>query len=411
MSQLTGSLDVLLRFGSAMLRSGDTAFRVRDAMAVLASSLGIQTLAVQITLGSMTVTGRAGTESVTLTREIAPLGVDASRTAALERLARDSKPGLTPAALSAEIDAIEAAPALHSLAPIALSMAVASAAFSFLNGGDMLATCAAAAGGGLGQAARTLLSRRGFNQYAMTVLCAVLASGIYCLIVLGFGVRSFTLAHAVGFISSALFLVPGFPLVAALLDLVQHQTMAGISRLFYGVLLTLAAAFGLSIVAALAGLTPAPASPAGQGVEPMTLLWRAVACFAGGCSYGILFNNPLRTVLVVGVLSMVGNEIRLALHDLGMALPPATFFGALAVGLAASLVREPLHVPRIALTVPSIIMMTPGLYAFQTIVFLNQGKVTDAIAAGAVCSFAVGAMAMGLVAARFVTERRWRFER
>ena len=88
----------------------------------------------------------------------------------------------------------------------------------------------------------------------MTALCAVLASGVYCLIVLGFGVRGFALAHAVGFISSALFLVPGFPLVAALLDLVQHQTTAGIARLFYGVLLTLAAAFGLSIVAALAGL-------------------------------------------------------------------------------------------------------------------------------------------------------------
>jgi len=93
-----------------------------------------------------------------------------------------------------------------------------------------------------------------------------------------------------------------------------------------------------------------------------------------------------------------------------MGLPPATFFGALAVGLLASLVREPLHVPRIALTVPSIIMMTPGLYAFQTIVFLNQGKMLDALGAGAVCCFAVGAMAMGLVAARFVTERRWRLE-
>lgn len=394
-----------------MLRSGDTAFRVRDAMAVLAGKLGIEHLAVHITLGGVTATARTGAETVTLTREIAPLGVDASRTAALDRLAHASEGGLTPAALAAKIDAIEATPALHSLAPIVLSMAVASAGFSFLNGGDALATSAAAAGGGLGQAARTLLSRRGFNQYAMTVLCAVFASGIYCLIVLGFGVRSFALAHAVGFISSVLFLVPGFPLVAALLDLVQHQTAAGIARLFYGVMLTLAAAFGLSIVAALAGLTPAPPAPAGQGIEPMTLLWRAVACFAGGCGYGILFNNPLRTVLVVGVLSMVGNEIRLALHDLGMALPPATFFGALAVGLAASLVREPLHVPRIALTVPSIIMMTPGLYAFQTIVFLNQGKVPEAIDAGAVCVFAVGAMAMGLVAARFVTERRWRFER
>ncbi|MBY0320460.1 MAG: threonine/serine exporter family protein [Reyranella sp.] len=411
MTQLAASLDTILRFGAAMLRSGDTAFRVRDAMGVLAKALGIDHLAVHITIGSMTATARAGAESVTLTREMAPLGVDASRIAALERLARTSKPGLTAEALATEIDAIEATPPLHSLLPIALSMAVASACFSYLNGGDMLATGAAAVSGGLGQTARTLLSRKGFNQYAMTALCAVLASGVYCLIVLGFGVQSFSLAHAVGFISSVLFLVPGFPLVAALLDLVQHQTTAGIARLFYAVLLTLAAAAGLSLVAALAGLTPAPAGPAGLGVEPATLLWRAVACFAGGCGYGILFNNPLRTVLVVAVLTLVGNEIRLALHDLGFALPSATFFGALAVGLGASLVREPLHVPRIALTVPSIIMMVPGLYAFQTIVFLNQGKVIDAITAGAICCFAVGAMAMGLIAARFLTERQWRFER
>jgi uncharacterized membrane protein YjjP (DUF1212 family) len=408
---LTQSLDVLLRFGALMLRSGDTAFRVRDAMGMLAKALGIEQLAVHMIIGSITATARAGSETVTLTREVAPLGVDASRIATLERLARTSKPGLTPQALAAQIDVIEAAPPLHSLLPIALSMAVASACFSYLNGGDLLATGAAAAGGGLGQTARTLLSRKGFNQYAMTALCAVLASGVYCLIVLGFGVRSFALAHAVGFISSVLFLVPGFPLVAALLDMVQHQMTAGIARLFYAVLLTLAAAAGLSMVAALAGLSPAPPGPAGLGIEPMALLWRAIACFAGGCGYGILFNNPLRTVLVVALLTVAGNEIRLALHDLGFGLPNATFFGALAVGLGASLVREPLHVPRIALTVPSIIMMVPGLYAFQTIVFLNQGKVTDAIAAGAVCCFAVGAMAMGLIAARFVTERQWRFER
>jgi len=408
---LAEALDVLLRFGASMLRSGDTAFRVRDAMGLLAANLGIEHLALHITIGGLTATAQRGGHAATLAREIAPLGVDASRTAALERLARSSKPGLTPAALSAEIQSIEGTPSLHSLLPIALSMAVASACFSYLNGGDVLATSAAAVAGGLGQAARTLLSRRGVNQFAMTALCAVLASGIYCLIVLGFGVRAFALAHAVGFISSVLFLVPGFPLVAALLDLVQHQTTAGIARLFYGVLLTLAAAFGVSIVAALANLAPAPAAAAGQGIEPMILLWRAVACFAGGCGYGILYNSPLRTVLVIGVLSMLGNELRLALHDLGMGLPPATFFGALAVGLLASLVREPLHVPRIALTVPSIIMMTPGLYAFQTIVFLNQGKMLDALGAGAVCCFAVGAMAMGLVAARFVTERRWRLER
>src|SRR4029453_4078000 len=281
MNLLSQTPHVTLPFCAAMPRSGDTAFRVRDAMGLVARALGIEHLAVHITIGGMTATAQASGETVTLAREGGPLGGGASGIAALERLARTSKPGLTPEALASGIDAIEATPALHSLLPIALSMAVASACFSYLNGGDMLAPGAAAVGGGLGQAARTLLSRQGFNQFAMTALCAVLASGVYCLIVLGFGVRTFSLAHAVGFISSALFLVPGFPLVAALLDLVQHQAPAGVARLFYGVLLTLAAAFGLSIVAALAGLAPAPPGPAGLGIEPTTLLWRAGRLFPG----------------------------------------------------------------------------------------------------------------------------------
>ena len=104
------SLDVVLRFGAAMLRSGDTAFRVREAMGLLAKALGIEHLAVHITIGGMTATAQAGGETVTLAREVAPLGVDASRIAALERLARTSKPGLTAEALAAEIDAIEATP-------------------------------------------------------------------------------------------------------------------------------------------------------------------------------------------------------------------------------------------------------------------------------------------------------------
>ena len=202
-----------------------------------------------------------------------------------------------------------------------------------------------------------------------------------------------------------------FPLVASLLDLLQHQTVAGIVRLTYGTLILLAAAFGLSVVAAIAGLTAGAAASAPHGIELAPLLWRAVASFVGGCGFAVLYNSPARTVLVVGILSLLGNELRLALHDLGMALPPATFLGALAVGLLASLARAALREPRIVLTVPGIIIMTPGIYAFQTIVMLNQGDILAAIQAGTVCGFIVGAMAMGLAAARFISERRWIVER
>ena len=91
-------------------------------------------------------------------------------------------------------------------------------------------------------------------------------------------------------------------------------------------------------------------------------------------------------------------------------LAPATLFGALAVGLLGSVIRPRLHEPRMALTVPGIIIMIPGTYAFQTIVFFNQGNIPDALHAAVLNGFVVGAMALGLAASRFIAERQWMVE-
>ena len=407
----TDALPVLLRFGSMMLRAGDTAFRVRQAMDQLAPRLGLERLALHIALGSITATAWQHGRATTLATEIAPPGIDAARITALETLARGSRDPLTPAALAADLDRLDAAKPLHSVATVAVAIGLASAAFSYLNGGDLLGTLAAMAAGAAGQTTRALLFRRRLNQYAVSAFAAFLASGLYCLIVFAVAGHDFSTAHAVGFISAALFLVPGFPLIAALLDLVQHQITAGIARFFYALMILLAAGFGLSVVAEMANLPVVPPPPPGHGIEAMSLVWRALASFAGGCGFALLYNSRLATVLAVGLLSLAGNELRLALHDLGMSLPAATFLGALTVGLLASVARARLHDPRIALTVPGIIIMTPGIYAFRTIVLLNQGDVLAAVEAGAVCSFVIGAMALGLATARFVTERQWIVER
>ena len=410
-AQLTEALDVLLRFGAMMLRAGDTAFRVRAAMGRLADEMGIENLSLQVTLDAMSATVRRDGQIATLTCDVGAPGINAARIGALERLAESSQPGLTAQALARALDAIEKAPPLHALATVAIAIGLASAAFSYLNGGDLLATGAAMVAGATGQAARALLFRRKLNQYAVSAFCAVVASGLYCLIVIGLAGRGLSPGLAVGFISSALFLVPGFPLVASLLDLVQHQTVAGIARLFYATMILLAAAFGLSTVAAIAGLTDVSAPAASPGIDLAAVPWRALASFAGGCGFALLYNSPVRTVLVVGLLSLAGNELRLALHDLGLALPAATFLGALTVGLLASLTQGWLREPRISLTVPGIIIMTPGIFAFRTIVLLNQGEVLAAVEAGAACCFIVGGMALGLATARFVSERRWIIER
>jgi uncharacterized membrane protein YjjB (DUF3815 family) len=49
----------------------------------------------------------------------------------------------------------------------------------------------------------------------------------------------------------------------------------------------------------------------------------------------------------------------------------------------------------------------PGTYAFQTVVLFDQGDMLAAIQAAVLGGFVVGAMALGLAAARFVSERGW----
>jgi uncharacterized membrane protein YjjP (DUF1212 family) len=405
---LTQALETLMYFGALMLRAGNAAFRVRQWMGRLASAMGIDALAVHIAIGGgMTATARSGGAHVTLASEIAPLGINASRLGLLERLARAARPGLTTAELEAKLKAIEAEPPFYSLAVTAAAVGAASGAFSFLNSGGPSEIVAAFVGGAVGQSLRSLLFQYRFNQYAVTALSAVVASGVYVLVAHALAWAGLPVSpHAAGFISSALFLVPGFPLIAGLLDLMQHQIVAGITRLTYALMVLTAAAFGLCLVAAGASLT-LTAPPPPQFAELTTLGFRALASFAGGCGFAILYNSTPRTVVTVGGLALVGNELRLAVHDAGMQLALATFLGALVVGLLASVARPWLREPRIALTVPGIIIMVPGTYTFQTVVLLDQGNVLAALEAASLGAFVVGAMALGLAAARLATQRGW----
>ena len=398
-------LEVLAGFGASMMRAGNTAVRTREWLEILARNLGFESLSAGITLDSIVVSGRRGGRTTTVVREIGPPGVNAERLGALQNLAAKASPGVTPDAIVRSLAEIESRPPLYRVSWIGAAVGPACGGFAFLNGCGLPEIIAATMGGGIGQSARLLLARHRLNQHFIAALCAVIATATYLLVAaatagLGFGAAN----HPGGLISSILFLAPGFPLVAAQLDLVQHQTTAALTRLIYGVMLFLAATFGLSIVIGITG-TSISHQPGIELAYPLKLALRAVASFVGGCAFAMVFNCPGRSVLSVGVMAALANELRLGLHDAGMMLAPATFFGALAVGLMASLIHRRLNVPRITLTVPGIIIMVPGVFAFEMIVFFNRGQMLEALQASAACGFVLGAMAMGLAAARLAGGR------
>ena len=311
----TRPLQELLRFGSLMLSAGETAFRARRSMGVIASGLGFESLSVQLGARNLVASGCRNGETATLVRDVEIPSVNTERIGALEALARTVPLDMNSREFAAKLATIESAPPRDSIAQTTLAVGAACGAFAFLNGESWVGVAACSIGGVVGQGLKSFLIRRRFNQYAVTALCAVVASALYRVAAAlahgaGFGVGR----SNVGLVSSVLFLIPGFPVVTALLDQLQHETVAALSRLAHAMMFVLTAAVGLSVVIALVGFS-IEMSPPHMLAKPLTIFWWAVASFCGGSGLAILYNGTWRNVLYVGAIAVIGNELHLLLHN------------------------------------------------------------------------------------------------
>ena len=395
------AVEALLRFGVAMLRAGSTAARTHEWIEIVAQKLAFESVSISQSLDSLMVTVRRSGDWITVIREIGPPAVNVSRIGDLEQLAKTVGAGSAPRDISEKLAKIESEPPKYSAWLITVAVGAASGGFAFINGAAAVELIAAAVAGATGQWFRTWLLRNRYNQYGAAALTALTASGGYVLLAaqtrnVGLEIANFP----AGFMASVLFLVPGFPLVGGLFDLLHYKTIAGVSRLAYGAMILLAVALGLSIVVAIAGIDLSRQPPP-ELAYSLTVLLRAVASFVAGGAFAMLFNSSARTALAAGLLALCANSLRLALSDAGMMLAPAAFFAALVIGLVAVLADQRYNVPRIAMTVAPVVIMMPGVYAFEMIVQFNRGQMVEALQASASCGFVIGALAMGLATARF----------
>ena len=394
------ALEALMSFGVLMWRAGSTAIRTRECMEMMAR-IGFDAMAISLSLDGITATVQRSVELTMTMRVIGPPGVNAWRIGELEELAKSGGPDIGLRDIATKLAQIESTPPLYSRNRIIAAIALASASFALLNGAGVREATAAAVGGGTGQCLRLWLSRRQQNQYGTATLSAMLASGSYVLVAALASSLGFEFTHyPAGFIASVLFLVPGFPLIAALFDLLQYQTVAAVSRFAYGAMILLAVAFGLSIIVEVAEVDISRQPPPELAYSAKLVL-RAAASFIAASGFAISFNSPARTALAVGCLALVANELRLVLTDTGLMIAPAAFLGALSVGMLAVLLERLLKLSRMTTIVAPIVIMIPGVYAFEMIVLLNRGQVLEALQAAALLGFAVGALAMGLATARF----------
>jgi uncharacterized membrane protein YjjP (DUF1212 family) len=404
LESLTQSLAALLRFAEQLLKAGSTAFEAKQAVCVLASKMGVDKISLDLGLRSIGATARCGSDTVTLVQEIGLPGVNSSNLRDLQLLAWSARQGLQAEELDAAVQLAEATPHVHSTAVTCLAVGLSCGAFAFLNGSGLAELLAVALAGGTGQCLRMALARNRFNPYMVFAIAALSAAAAYVLL---FDLFDFYRPHpaaraASGIVSSVLFLVPGFPMITAALDFLQAETQVAFARLAHVLMLLLMAALGMSIVITLAHVEIGTAAPATMEL-PWLIAARILASFAGAFGFAILFNGSYRNAVCVGGLAILGNGIRLALRDVGLSLPLSTFTGALVIGLCAALIRRWTNEARLSLTVAASVMMVPGVYTFQTLVYLNRGNILAGLQSGVLAGFVVGAMALGLALARFTS--------
>lgn len=403
---------VVGRVGLIMLSCGTGAWRVRTSMNRLSKELGV-TCTVDVGLMSIEFNCFDGKECVSQSLSIANTGVNTSKLYRMEQFVNSfpsQEAHLTGEEIHKRLDEIEQIHELYSPVKLGLAAALACCGFTFLLGGGPVEMIFAFIAAGVGNLIRMKLIKHHYTLFlniavSISAACLTYAVCLYMAELL----LHVSAVHEAGYICSMLFIIPGFPFITSGIDLAKLDMRSGTERLMYALIIILVAAMSAWIMALLLHLKPVDFIKFSLPAE-MWILCRLVTSFCGVFGFSIMFNSPVRLAASAGVIGAAANTLRLELADLaGMPPAAAAFIGALTAGLLASMIKNKVGYPRISLTVPSIVIMVPGLYLYRG--FYNLGMMSLATAASwfAAAILIIAALPLGLIFARILTDRTFRY--
>lgn len=411
-ASLTEKASIIGRVGVMFLSCGTGAWRVRSSMNTLAEIMGI-TCTADIGLMSIEYTCFDGENGFTQSLCLTNTGVNTSKLNRLEHFIREFEvdgKNMSGEELHSLLDDIERIHGLYSPIALGFAAALACCGFTFLLGGGPIEMFCAFVGAGVGNFLRCKLTKHHFTLF----LCIVSSVSLACLVYAGFlkigeVLFGISIQHEAGYICAMLFIIPGFPFITSGIDLAKLDMRSGTERLMYALIIILVATMSAWIMALLLQLKPVDFIRISLPVK-LWIVFRFLASFCGVFGFSIMFNSPIRLASASALIGAVANTLRLELVDLaGMPPAAAAFIGALTAGLFASMIKNKAGYPRISLTVPSIVIMVPGLYLYRG--FYNLGIMSLSTAASwfAAAILIIAALPLGLIFARILTDRTFRY--
>ena len=411
-SGLIEKASVIGRVGLIMLSCGTGAWRVRTSMNRLSKELHV-TCTVDVGLMSIEFNCFDGKDCVSQSLSIANTGVNTSKLYRMEQFV-DNFPKedahLTGEEIHKRLDEIEKIHTLYSPVKLGLAAALACCGFTFLLGGGPIEMLFAFIAAGVGNIVRTKLIKHHFTLFLNIAASISIACLVYA-ICFNVAESVFGIAHVheAGYICSMLFIIPGFPFITSGIDLAKLDLRSGLERLTYSIIIILVATMFAWIMALLLKLQPQDFTTIHMS-KILLLVLRIITSFCGVFGFSIMFNSSIPMAATAACIGAVANTLRLELIDFThMPYSVAAFIGALTAGLLASFIKSNNGYPRISLTVPSIVIMVPGLYLYRAIYNFGIMSLTEAVSWFSLAIMIIMALPLGLIFARILTDKTFRY--
>ena len=399
------------RVGFLLLSAGSGAWRVRDMMNHAAEALHVVCSAdIGLTNINLTCFDESGNCCIALS--LRTTGINTDRLMAISEFIRHFSGRISTVSIKTlheELDAIDEKPGHYQPWNLGLAAGLACGAFTFLLGGGLIEMVCAFLGAGLGNYLRMKMLHRHIALFACVAASVAAACGTYVAAMsLAERLFHFSEVHEAGYICAMLFIIPGFPIITGGMDIAKLDMRSGIERILYGLMIIVIATLTGLVMAMLLGFQPGELKR--EALHPwIVIILKSVMSFFGVYGFSLMFNSSRKMAATAGFIGMIANTARLLLiEEIGAHYFVAAFLGALTAGLIASFTKKRTGYPRMSLTVPSVVIMVPGLYMYRAIYNIGLGDIalgSDWLARACLIVFA---LPMGLVLSRLLTDSKFR---
>jgi len=384
--------EFVLRLGNALLQAGYPINQIGELLLALSHSLDLPQPQVYVTPTVIEVTIGPLTHQHRALLVTTPGDINLGHLTQLDAIARAVAAGkLTPRDGIAQLDALSAAPPLHSALLVGFAYALTAAAFARTLGGGIREILVAALVGGVTGA----LSVAGRLFARLQLIFPPLAAFVASFMVTAWAARVTPVAGDLVTLAGLFILLPGFTLTVALEELASRDLISGTVRLTSAFITLFGLILGVALGHQFGERVFGPVSPATPEALPA---WTYLAAaLVAGVAYTLWLQVERRDIVWVVLACLIAAlAARAGVMALGQQL--GAFAAALAVGLASNLFALATGRPAAVMQVPVLIVLVPGSIGLQSF----QALFTAQTVVGIQAAFQMFLTAIALVYGIFV---------